>query len=135
MSKTLKGGCLCGQIEFTVMDDFETFYQCHCGQCRQITGSAFASNLWSEPGNIQWLKGTEGVEVFRHPERDFTKAFCTRCGSGVPYVNQSGEHLVVPAGSLFDQPSIELKAMVFTVEQVAWCCADDSVKSYSGFAE
>jgi hypothetical protein len=59
--KKLMGGCLCGVVKFSLNEDFKAFYQCHCRQCQQLTGSAFASNLFTEPNNIEWLEGVDKV--------------------------------------------------------------------------
>jgi hypothetical protein len=54
--KKLTGACLCGSIAFSLKDDFKAFYQCHCKQCQQLTGSAFASNIFTDLDNISWIK-------------------------------------------------------------------------------
>ena len=41
------------------------------------------------------------IQRYELPEAErFAKQFCTKCGSGVPYVNRDGTKLVIPAGSL-----------------------------------
>ena len=120
MTRKLTGGCLCGAVEFKVRDDFTAFYQCHCSQCRQLTGSAFASNMVTEPSNLEWLSGAEKVLKFDHPTRQFSKAFCANCGSALPYVNKSKTALIVPAGALIDAPSIKLQANLFAGEKACW---------------
>ena len=39
----LAGGCLCGNVRFSVEDAFRYALNCHCSQCRRSTGSAFKS--------------------------------------------------------------------------------------------
>ena len=41
MAKRLKGSCLCGEVRYTVADEFNYALICHCSQCRRVTGSAF----------------------------------------------------------------------------------------------
>ncbi|WP_123711416.1 GFA family protein [Sinobacterium caligoides] len=52
MEVYLIGKCLCGTVKFSVADRFKAFYLCHCKQCQQLTGSAFASNIFTGPDNI-----------------------------------------------------------------------------------
>ena len=118
--KKLTGGCLCGAVRFTVQDSFRAFYQCHCRQCQQLTGSAFASNIFTDPGNISWISGQDDIVSYTHPSRDFSKSFCGICGCAVPFVTKSKTSLIVPAGSLNDQSSIEPQANIFTDEQACW---------------
>ena len=72
-------------------------------RCRRSTGSAHASNIFTEPENIKWLAGEYLIQRFELPDAErFMKQFCSKCGSSVPYVNRMGSKLVVPAGSLID---------------------------------
>lgn len=129
----LSGGCLCGSVSFSVKNEFKRFYQCHCKQCQQLTGSAFASNLFTSPDNIQWDKGLEDVTHYAHPDREFSKSFCKHCGSALPVVTKSKRFLLVPAGSINGQPNIELTANIFTSEKACWLEQGKIVPSFDGF--
>lgn len=118
--KKLNGGCLCGKVEYTVNEDFKAFYQCHCKQCQQLTGSAFASNIFTQAGNINWIKGQGFVQNYAHPDREFSHAFCRECGSSLPFLNKGGTSLLIPAGSLLDEPSISPEANIFSAEKACW---------------
>ena len=133
MAKTLTGECLCGEVKFTVADDFSAFYQCHCKQCQQLTGTAFASNLFTAPTNLTWLQGEDKVSVFEHQQRAFSKAFCQSCGSALPFLNKSKTSLIVPAGSLNETPDKDLDANIFTEEQACWLTQNSAADSFSGF--
>ncbi|MFT5722637.1 MAG: hypothetical protein ACI9W6_002970, partial [Motiliproteus sp.] len=116
----ISGGCCCGEVTFSLEDNFSNFYFCHCQQCRKLTGTAYASNLFTSPDNISWTKGIDKTIRYDHPERSFSKAFCSKCGSGLPFVSKSGKSLIVPAGSLNEEPSKELDAQIFCAEQTEW---------------
>lgn len=131
--KKLHGGCLCGKVEYVVDEDFKTFYQCHCKQCQQLTGSAFASNIFTHVDNINWLQGEDFVQKYNHPDRDFSNAFCKECGSALPFANQQRTSLLIPAGSLLDEPSIKPKANIFSAEKVCWFDEGLVAKSFDGF--
>ncbi|MFT5573637.1 MAG: hypothetical protein ACI9FR_002572 [Cryomorphaceae bacterium] len=135
MTKILKGACLCGAVQFSVKDNFKAFYQCHCKQCQQLTGSAFASNLLTETDNIEWAVGGENVQTFEHPTREFSKSFCAICGSALPFVNKPKTSLIVPAGSLFDVPTIKLQANIFTAEQACWFEGGLEAKNFDAYPQ
>jgi len=63
ITNRLSGGCLCGLVKFELDEDFKVFYQCHCKQCQSLTGSAFASNLFTHPQNISWLTGVDSIQL------------------------------------------------------------------------
>lgn len=129
----LTGGCVCGQVAFEVEDDFKHFFMCHCEQCRKFTGSAHASNLFTKPDNIKWLKGKDKIKSYVHPEREFSKVFCFECGSSLPFETKSGRFLLVPAGSLNEEPSKQPDAQIFIEEQTDWHRAGVSANQFSGF--
>ncbi|EKE67533.1 GFA family protein [Gallaecimonas xiamenensis] len=133
MSKDITGGCCCGSVTFSLEDDFKRFYFCHCQQCRKLTGSAHAANLFTGPGNIRWTKGEQTVSRYDHPERAFSKAFCSHCGSALPCVSQSGKFLIVPAGSLDQAPAKAVDAQLFCKEQAPWYEAGVAAVKLPGF--
>ncbi|MDC5806238.1 GFA family protein [Vibrio europaeus] len=87
----------------------------------------------TSPSNIQWTKGEDKIKRFDHPTRSFSKAFCIECGSGLPYLSQSGKFLIVPAGSLNEEPSKELDAQIFCSEQTHWHKAGLQADQMLGF--
>jgi hypothetical protein len=135
MSNKINGACLCGLIEYELDEDFKAFYQCHCKQCQILTGSAFASNLFTDPQNISWLRGEDSVVLYEHPSRKISKSFCRSCGSAVPFVNKSKTSLIVPAGSLTSAIEEKVHANIFMSEKACWSRSDSSVKSYDLFPD
>ena len=135
MSTKLEGGCLCGAIAFEVVQDFKAFYHCHCSQCQTLTGSAFASNLFTHPDNIDWLKGESFIIKYEHPEREFSKSFCKVCGSSVPFINKRKSSLIIPAGSLSLDVGVPLEANIFVTEKVCRLTSEEKVKNYDYFPE
>ncbi len=135
MEEKLTGGCLCGGVTFVVANDFRKFYQCHCKQCQQLTGTAFASNLFTQPNSIQWLSGEDKVQRYAHETRAFSKAFCGCCGSALPVVTKNGRALLVPAGSLNGMPSIMPQANIFRTEQACWLAAGAEAENFDAFPE
>lgn len=120
-STTLSGSCLCRNVQYSITTEIEDFYFCHCQQCRKITGSAFASNIQTKPVEILWLSGFEKLKRFDFPgTRSFTKVFCNNCGSGLPYLNEKGSALIIPAGSLDDNPALKPMQNIFWDDKAQW---------------
>ena len=44
MTTDYTGGCSCGSVKYTLLDDPIFTHCCHCHLCQQITGSAFITN-------------------------------------------------------------------------------------------
>lgn len=133
MERVITGGCCCGSVSFSVKDDFSRFYLCHCEQCRKLTGSAHASNLFTTPDKLTWIRGKDKTKRYDHPERAFSKVFCTECGSGLPFETKNGQWLLVPAGCLDEEPTKLPDAQIFCAEQTHWHKAGMSVIKLPGF--
>jgi hypothetical protein len=79
----ITGGCLCGQIRYTVTGEPVFSGLCHCRNCQRYTGSAFEpvigfpSSAISVTGELKTYQdtGDSGKAVYRR--------FCPNCGSGV----------------------------------------------------
>ena len=131
----ISGSCLCGKVSFECENNFDEFHLCHCIQCQKATGSAHASNLFTKKSNITWLTGLQLVKRFDLPGRSICKAFCSDCGSGVPYISGTGKALVVPAGCLNDTPNIEPQDNIFCVEKAQWYDKAVSAKNAQYFSK
>ncbi|WP_371932429.1 GFA family protein [Pararhizobium sp. IMCC21322] len=131
--KKVKGGCLCGTVSFEVVNAFEKLFICSCDQCRQITGSAFASNLFVNIEGFDWLGGADDICNYQVPGRDISKSFCRVCGSGVPWTNRNATKMIVPAGSLSAPAVVAERVRVFTSEQPAWASDLEQVTAHAKF--
>jgi hypothetical protein len=78
----LRGSCLCGAVRFEVTKPFESTAQCHCTNCKKISGGT---------GTVSGRVGTEaisileGMELLRsyQPREGTAKTFCSACGSNL----------------------------------------------------
>lgn len=61
------------------------------------------------------------MKRFDYPNRGFTQVFCNTCGSGMPFMDKSGEMLFIPTGTLDIVPSIKPEANIFWGERAEWC--------------
>ena len=124
MSKNLNnvhGACLCGAVKFTLSGVAESFHLCHCSRCRKATGTAHASNIFTQPENIKWGSGENNLKRFEVPDaKSFSKQFCINCGSSVPYINRAQTKLVIPAGCLNTPLSIIPDDNIFWGSRAEW---------------
>lgn len=131
--KKIKGGCLCGAVSFEVVNAFEKLFLCSCDQCRQITGSAFASNLLVGIELFDWLGSAEDIVSYQVPGREISKSFCQTCGSGVPWANGNATKMIVPAGSLSAPADVAERVRIFASEQPAWASGLEQVAAHAKF--
>ncbi len=132
---TLSGSCLCGQVKYTIEGDAERFYNCHCNRCRKLTGSGNAANLLVTPIScLQWTQGEELLKRYKVPEAErFYNCFCSNCGSPMPRVVPQLDGVLIPAGSLDQEPPIGPTARIFWDSRAEWSCPDDSIPTYAEY--
>jgi len=131
----ITGSCLCGAVKFTCSDSFSQFHFCHCTQCQKATGSAHVANLFTDLNNIDWISGLDKVKRYDVPGRAISSAFCSECGSPVPYASLTDDALVVPAGSLNDAVSIVPEDNIFWAERASWYEHGVESEKFDGFPE
>ena len=121
MSDSVRGSCLCGAVVFQVELPFRTFQYCHCSRCRKATGSAFGANLFVPAEQFTWEQGEELVRRFELPTAKwFCTTFCATCGSSLPWVTRTGKAVIVPGGSLDDDPQARPKRNIHFDSGAAW---------------
>ena len=123
---TLQGSCLCGAVKFEVSGTPIRFYHCHCKRCRKATGTGHATNLFVQPGSLTWTGGEELIKSYKVPEaKRFTRQFCTNCGSGLPRQVKDTDIVMIPAGSLDNEPVMRPQARIFWDSRAGWSCSHD----------
>lgn len=121
--RALSGSCLCGTVTYRLEGLPLDFVLCHCGRCRKTTGSAFAANLIARPEDVVWSSGDQDV-IMRWDlptAASFATATCRTCGTPVPHVTRNGRLMIVPAGTLDDDPGMRPRRQIFTTSQAGWC--------------
>ncbi len=129
-----RGSCLCGAVQYEISGEPIKFYHCHCQRCRKATGTGHASNLFLQPGSINWLKGEELIRLYKVPEaKRFSNCFCTNCGSRVPRYVKEVDAVIIPAGSLDSEPPISPQARIFWGSRANWSCSGDNLPVHSEY--
>lgn len=121
--ETRQGGCLCGQVRYTVPAKPVETVVCHCRNCQKQAGSAFSvvaffprDSLHIE-GELQTFedKGTSGQIVFRR--------FCGNCGSPVITDTEQAPEMgliFIKAGTLDEVDDLVPSVHVWTERKHCW---------------
>lgn len=127
----MKGTCLCGVVAYEVQPPFSLFQYCHCSRCRKLSGSAHAANIYVKPEQFKWLEGEAYIGRYEPEEtKYFASNFCKKCGSTLPWLVKGGRTLVLPAGTLDDDPEIKPVQNTFWQSRACWYESADSLPSY-----
>jgi hypothetical protein len=117
----ISGSCLCGAVTYQYAGPVKVFQYCHCSRCRKFTGSAHASNIIVDPTQFEWLSGEEFVGRFELLDaKHFATSFCKKCGSSMPWLTKSGKAVVIPAGTLNEDPKVRPIHNIFMADMAPW---------------
>ncbi len=117
----IKGSCLCGEVQYEIHGPLKIFQYCHCSRCRKFTGSAHASNIFVPPEQFKWVQGEISVGRYEKPDaKYFATCFCKTCGSSLPWAVQGGRNVVVPAGTLDEDPELRPLHNSFWESRAPW---------------
>ncbi len=127
----MKGSCLCGAVTYEAKPPFRLYQYCHCSRCRKFTGSAYGSNLFIHPDQFQWTQGQDLVGRFEMPDtKYFATSFCKQCGSSLPWQVQNAANVIIPAGSLDEDPEIRPKQNIFWKSKACWFSDPQSLPQF-----
>ena len=124
----IKGSCLCGKIEYELSEQGKFINNCHCSRCRKASGAAFGSFLHISKDHFKWLKGKENIQVYKTSE--FIRSFCKICGSCIPTILEEYNHVVVPAGTLDDNPNLSPEINIYTRSKASWYTITDGLPEH-----
>lgn len=125
------GSCLCGEVTYQYVGSSKVFQYCHCSRCRKVTGSAHASNIIVDPAQFSWLSGEGQVGRYEHPEaKHFATSFCQKCGASLPWLTKSGRAVIIPAGTLDDDPNEKPVHNIYIADKAPWYEEVGSLKQF-----
>jgi hypothetical protein len=97
-------------------------------------GAGHATNLIVRPATLTWLAGESLVRRHKVLEAErFATCFCAECGSPLPRLIPEMDMVVVPAGSLDDDPGIRPQAHIFWGSRAEWSCSDGGLPVFAEY--
>jgi len=135
MNQTVaKGSCLCGEVAYEFSGEVRAFQYCHCSRCRKFTGSAHAANIIVVPEQFRWLKGGEFVIHYEVPDAKYhATSFCKKCGSSLPWENKTGSAVIIPAGTLDEDPGVRPTKNIFFASRAPWYVNASELPTFDEF--
>jgi hypothetical protein len=101
MSRTITGGCQCGNIRYRFVGELGEASICHCRMCQKAFGSWGAALVDMKLSGFTWTRGTPGV--FRSSSI-VSRGFCSDCGTPLFMHDDDDLDIEIAIGSL-DQPN------------------------------
>ena len=132
--QTLTGSCLCGALQYSIEGEPTRFFHCHCSRCRKSTGTGHASNVFVSGGSLQWTGDTGLIGSYKVPDAErFVRTFCTACGGPLPKDIPDMDLVMIPAGTLDNEPNITPQARIFQDSKTDWSCCGDEIPCFENY--
>src|SRR5262249_38721245 len=121
MARKLSGGCACGAVHYECNADPVIMLNCHCRDCQQANGSAYAAVLVVPRAAVHVRGETRYHKIVGDAGKAVERGFWQAGGSHVTMkLDRLPGVLLLHAGSL-DDPSIFRPAMdIFTSSAQPW---------------
>jgi hypothetical protein len=132
MAKKLSGGCACGAIHYECNVDPVLMLNCHCRDCQQASGGAYAAIVAVPKAAVKMRGEPRYHKIVGKAGKAVERGFCPTCGSQVTVkLERLPDVLGLQAGSL-DDPSIYRPVMdVFTSSAQLWDHMDPNVQKHT----
>ena len=125
------GSCYCGIASFRFEGAPASVVNCHCGQCRRLSGSVFTT--WASVKRPLF-------ELSGHDElarvivtANVTRYFCKRCGSHVFTEDERSPGIVgIPTGAIDDGESMVPSADYFVDHKAGWLTLEKTTHRFGG---
>lgn len=124
----VRGSCLCGGVQFEA-DEVALITNCHCSMCRKASGGAFGSFAHVRPQQFRYIKGQDLIALYESSPGN-PRGFCRVCGSIAPVLREDQPSVVVPAGTLDDDPRVRPALHIFTGSKAPWWEIHDELPQF-----
>jgi hypothetical protein len=125
----LRGRCECRAAAYEVADAFVAAFNCHCSNCRAMTGAAYLPFGEIARGRLRCTTAPDTLLVKGDPEARH-EVRCAACHSLLCW-SPDGNRLRVPYGTLVDTPSLLPTAHQFVASKAPWHEILDDLPQYA----
>ena len=133
MPQVHSGGCICGEVRFTVTGRPLQVMVCHCTMCQRATGSAFSV----EPVFLKERVEVQGqsLATYSHRSIDHRRmlhfSFCRTCGNRIGLTLERFPTVQILYGGTFDDPTWLIPSLhIFIASAVPWLVLPSDVQCF-----
>lgn len=133
MTQEITGGCLCGQIRYTVSQPVDKIIACHCTHCQKASGAGASHNVPLPASALTITRGQpRRYDDMADSGNILWRFFCPDCGSSLySQRSKSPEMIVLKAGGLDDSSGMKLAMNIWTDSARPWMPIDPAVERHA----
>jgi hypothetical protein len=118
---TYSGKCLCGTITYQASGSPIVVGQCHCEQCRRLSGTGHAIGAMFPVSAVTFNGALSEYKYKSAKGSEVTKAFCGAGGSPIYGTNsQNSDYLTLTLGSMDDAEDLQVEVVIFERDKQHW---------------
>ncbi|MEU5839754.1 GFA family protein [Streptomyces diacarni] len=113
------GGCLCGQVRFTVTGNPDYPHTCSCTRCQKLSGGPVMAWVSFPLSGLAWT-GEEGGPAWYYTWPDSRRGCCPTCGSHLCALDDDSDSIALTLSSLDDASGLMPVNQSFPQNAVPW---------------
>jgi hypothetical protein len=115
------GGCLCGDVRYSLGEDPLTLYACHCTDCQRQSGASFSLSMVVRREALRIVRGSPcEYSIELADGRRKQSSFCGRCSTRLSGPSRVAGLAVLEPGTLDDTGWVRPVAHIWTRSAQPW---------------
>jgi hypothetical protein len=132
-NRTFTGRCHCGRVRYECAGEVLRFSNCHCEDCRRISGAAFSTALVLGSATLRVTEGESAVVAYESSPGKH-RCFCGHCGTHLYATMQDKSGVVVlRAGTLDEDPGLRPAMHIWVGAKAPWHEIRDDLPQHAGW--
>jgi hypothetical protein len=115
----MKGSCLCGAVEYEIVQLDSPIAHCACHTCRKAHAAAFTMTAAVSREHFQWRKGEDKLKSYESSAGKH-RYFCANCGSHIVAERTGQPNLILRVATLDEDPGQVPVCGIWQSHQVPW---------------
>jgi len=125
----LHGGCLCGDVRFSVRGEALLTALCHCSLCRRAAGAPLVAWAMFPLDAVRFERGKPAAYA---SSTGVERGFCARCGTTLSFTADFLPGLIDLTIASFDEPErLPPQLHMWERKRVAWLELGDDLPRYA----
>jgi hypothetical protein len=133
MKLPFTGSCMCRAIRYECSAEPIMMGNCHCRDCQQATGTAFAAAMLVLRDAVTITGDVKYYDVTGDSGSIVSRGFCPHCGSRLFSKPPIPEFMGIMAGSLDDPSWFQPEADLYTASAQPWDYLNPDLPKFAKF--